>query len=335
MHCRVQCAVVGVRPTELEMADRSDPPLQDIWNVDDIVAQLGEVRREWRQANARYVEHGAEAFPSRTRLAKLTEELSGALFPLRLGPEYVRLHNEDNFVTQSLQLALSRLDGQLRLELATVLPGADRNEIARRANAIVVDFAGHLPGVRAILDTDVMAAFRGDPAAQSFDEVLICYPGLLAIIHHRLAHLLYRAGAPLVARIISEIAHGKTGIDIHPGASLGHGFFIDHGTGVVIGETAIVGNNVRIYQGVTLGAKSFPSDERGYLVKAIPRHPIIEDDVVIYAGASILGRVVIGRGSEIGGNVWLTHDVAPNSRVFQAREQNLVTLQGGAAAARP
>ena len=228
-----------------------------------------------------HAEYGTEAFPSRTRLAKLTEELCGALFPLRLGPEYVRLHNEDHFVTQSLQIALSRLDAQLQLELAYALPNAEPGAIERRASAIVVGFAGQLPAVRSMLDMDIEAAFRGDPSARSLDEVLICYPGLLAIIHHRLAHALHRLGAPLIARLIAEIAHGKTGIDIHPAARVGHGFFIDHGTGVVIGETAIVGNNVRLYQGVTLGAKSFPADENGALVKAMPRHPIIEDDVVI------------------------------------------------------
>jgi serine O-acetyltransferase len=200
---------------------------------------------------------------------------------------------------------------------------------------MVLALGRQLPAIRRLLDIDIEAAFRGDPSARSLDEVLICFPGLLAIIHHRLAHALHLLGAPLVARIISEISHGQTGIDIHPGAQIGKGFFIDHGTGVVIGETAIVGDNVRVYQGVTLGAKNFPIEETGALIKALPRHPVIENNVVIYAGATILGRVVIGEGSEIGGNVWLTHDVPAYSRVYQAREQNrIVSPQGSSDRAR-
>jgi serine O-acetyltransferase len=295
----------------------------DIWDVGAVVAQLAAIRREWRLGNTDHAEHGTESFPSRLRLTKVADELCGALFPLRLGPDFVRLRNEDQFVTQSLQIALSRLHAQVRLELAYPAGGTSE-ELERRATLVVAAFSRQLPELRRLLDIDVEAAYRGDPSARSVDEVLICYPGLLAIIHHRLAHSLHLLGAPLVARILSEIAHSRTGIDIHPGAQIGRGFFIDHGTGVVIGETAIVGDNVRIYQGVTLGARNFPADEAGMLIKSLPRHPVIENDVVIYAGATILGRVTVGTGSEIGGNVWLTHDVEPFSRVFQAREQNLV-----------
>lgn len=298
----------------------------DLWNVDAIVNELGTIRRSWRANRAHHAEYGVDGFPSRVRVAKIMEELCGVLYPLRLGPDHVRLHNEDLFVTQTLQIALSRLHAQLRLELAYSATG-ETGERGSQANDIALAFARQLPRLRTVLNTDIEAAFRGDPSARSLDEVLICFPGLLAIVHHRLAHQLHLLGAPLVARVISEIAHGKTGIDIHPGAQIGESFFIDHGTGVVIGETAMIGDRVRIYQGVTLGAKSFPTDEAGSLVKAIPRHPIIEDDVVIYAGATVLGRVVVGCGSEIGGNVWLTHDVPPHSRVVQAREQNLVSSQ--------
>ncbi|MBS0543560.1 MAG: serine acetyltransferase, partial [Proteobacteria bacterium] len=189
-------------------------------------------------------------------------------------------------------------------------------------------FARGLPGLRMLLDKDVQAAFDGDPAARSVDEVLLCYPGVLAVIHHRLAHALHRLGAPLVARILSEIAHSETGIDIHPGAEIGSGFFIDHGTGVVIGETAIIGNRVRLYQAVTLGARRFASTNDGGIAKGGARHPIIEDDVVIYAGATVLGRITIGRGSSIGGNVWLTRSVSPGSHVTQASLQH-ERVQGG------
>lgn len=302
----------------------SAPGDADFWNVSALVQELADIRREWRQANTHHAEYGVESFPSRVRLAKVMDELCGALFPLRLGPDFVRLHNEDKFVTQTLQIALSRLHAQLRLELTYTLDAPDAQAIEDGATRIVLALSHQLPAIRRLLDIDIEAAFRGDPSARSLDEVLICYPGLLAIIHHRLAHTLHLEGAPLVARIISEISHGRTGIDIHPGARIGKGLFIDHGTGVVIGETAIIGDNVRIYQGVTLGAKNFPTEDTGMLVKAIPRHPIIENGVVIFAGATILGRITIGAGSEIGGNVWLTHDVPPGSRVLQAREQNQV-----------
>jgi serine O-acetyltransferase len=182
-------------------------------------------------------------------------------------------------------------------------------------------FGGSLPAIRALLDTDVLAAYRGDPAARSVDEVLLCYPGVLAMIHHRIAHQLYVLGVPLLARLVAESAHAQTGIDIHPGARIGPGFFIDHGTGVVIGETAEIGRNVRVYQAVTLGAKRFATDEDGQLQKGGARHPIVEDEVVIYAGATILGRVTIGQGSAIGGNVWLTRSVPPGSRITQAQSR--------------
>jgi serine O-acetyltransferase len=187
---------------------------------------------------------------------------------------------------------------------------------------LVGAFAARLPHVRTLLEGDIEAAYRGDPAAKSRAEIMFCYPGVSAIIHHRLAHELYRLGLTLLARVISESAHSATGIDIHPGAQIGERFFIDHGTGVVIGETAIIGDGVRLYQGVTLGAKSFPVDEGGALIKGQARHPVIEDDVVIYAGATILGRVTIGRGATIGGNVWLTRSVAPFSQVTQAQAQS-------------
>ena len=211
-----------------------------------------------------------------------------------------------------------RVYGQIRQELMLGMEEDGHATIDARASSIVAAFLHQLPQLRILLDTDLAAAFSNDPAAQSVDEVLICYPSLLAIMHHRIAHRLRALGAPLVARIIAEVAHSQTGIDIHPGAQIGERFFIDHGTGVVIGETAIIGSGVRLYQGVTLGAHGLPTDDERAFLQSAPRHPIIEDDVVIYAGATILGRVTIGRGSEIGGNVWLTESVPAGGRVFQA-----------------
>jgi len=183
------------------------------------------------------------------------------------------------------------------------------------AEEAVIALLGKLPEIREILKTDVQAAMDGDPAAKSTDEVVIAYPGLKAIAIHRIAHELYRADVPLIPRVMGEYAHTITGIDIHPGATIGKSFFVDHGTGVVVGETAVLGDHVKLYQGVTLGALSFPKDERGRLIKGTKRHPNIEDHVTIYAGATILGNITIGHHSVIGGNVWLTESVPPYTKI--------------------
>ena len=196
----------------------------------------------------------------------------------------------------------------------------DLEQCNSRAESITHSFIQRLPEVMTLLIDDVQAAYEGDPAAKSPSETIFCYPGIYAVTNHRIAHELYRLGVPVIPRIVSENAHSITGIDIHPGARIGKSFFIDHGTGVVIGETAIIGDRVRLYQGVTLGAKSFPLDEKGNPIKGIDRHPIIEDDVVIYAGATILGRVTVGARSVIGGNVWLTQGVPPDSSISQGKD---------------
>jgi serine O-acetyltransferase len=297
------------------------------WDLEGVVAGLREVRARWRAAQHRTLEPGGREFPSRDALIAISNSLRGALFPLRLGPSHVRQEGEDHYVGYTLDTTLNALLEQVRLELRYTArhDGLTATQVEERAVQIVRDFANALPGLRALLDTDVEAAFRGDPAARSVDEVLLCYPGILAMINHRLAHKLYELELPLLARIIAEIAHSETGIDIHPGARIGASFFIDHGTGVVIGETAVIGERVRLYQAVTLGAKRFPSDGSGGLQKGLPRHPVVEDDVVIYAGATILGRVTIGRGSTIGGNIWLTRSVPPGSNVTQASSQHEVS----------
>lgn len=179
-----------------------------------------------------------------------------------------------------------------------------------------------LVSIRKILKTDVQAAYDGDPAAKSLEEIVISYPGLKAIAVHRIAHELYKMNVPLIPRMMNEIAHSETGIDIHPGARIGKRFFIDHGTGVVIGETTVIGDNVKIYQGVTLGALSFSTDEEGNIVKGIKRHPNIEDDVTIYAEATILGNIFIGKGSIIGGNVWIKEDIPPGMLVGHPSQKN-------------
>jgi serine O-acetyltransferase len=196
------------------------------------------------------------------------------------------------------------------------------------AEQIALDFIEQMPVIREKLAKDAQSTYKYDPAAQSLGEVIFAYPSIKALIHHRIAHTLYTLNVPIIPRIISEMAHSETGIDIHPGATIGENFTIDHGTGIVVGETAIIGNNVRIYQGVTLGAKSFPTTEKGEPMRIL-RHPIVEDDVTIYAGATILGRVTIGRGSVIGGNVWVTYSLPPNSNVVQRKAREALYADGG------
>lgn len=267
------------------------------------------------------------AVPSTTRVVEALHALQDALFPGRMSTEL----KEDIILEAFVMERLARAHGLLRSEIALALPfrwighfaqltGKTRAacDVEAEAEAVLDRLFLALPRIRGLLVKDVEAAYVGDPAATTFAEVMLAYPAVKAITTHRIAHELYRADVPLIPRIMSEHAHMHTGIDIHPGATIGESFFIDHGTGVVIGETCTIGNRVKLYQGVTLGAKSFPTDEHGHPIKGIKRHPTIEDDVVIYAGATILGGdTVVGRGSEIGGNVWLAKSVPPGSKVVQ------------------
>ena len=291
-----------------------------VFNTADIVASLRTVRQQWRESQKRSLEPGGREFPSRDALSRIVDELKGALFPMRLGPPDLFQESEDFYVGHTLEAALHALLEQVRLELRYVArhKGHAVEDVEDQALQATRALAQALPRIRTLLDSDVLAAYQGDPAARSVDEILLCYPGVLAIIHHRIAHTLYQLGLPLLARIIAELSHSQTGIDIHPGAQIGAGFFIDHGTGVVIGETAVIGERVRLYQAVTLGAKRFPADAQGNLHKGLARHPIVEDDVVIYAGATVLGQVTIGKGATIGGNVWLTHNVPAGAHITQA-----------------
>jgi serine O-acetyltransferase len=202
------------------------------------------------------------------------------------------------------------------------------DECAGEALEVTGKFISGLSEIRRLLATDAAAAYEGDPAAKSRGETIFCYPSLRALCNYRIAHTLFVLGVPLIPRIITELAHSETGIDIHPGAQIGERFFMDHGTGIVIGETSIIGRNVRIYQSVTLGAKSFPLDENGHPVKGVLRHPVVEDDVIIYSGATILGRVTIGKGAVIGGNVWLTIDVPHGARVTQGTIEGITVELG-------
>lgn len=237
---------------------------------------------------------------------------------------FVRRHLDNVFDSLYVQVARA-LPFRWKGEYARSQGAAVVTDVEAETEAVVSTFFQRLPAIRELLKKDVVAAYAGDPAALSYAEVVLSYPAIRATTTHRVAHELYRLDVPLIPRMMSEYIHSETGIDIHPGARIGESFFIDHGTGVVIGETTEIGDRVKLYQGVTLGAKSFPVDEHGNPVKAIKRHPTIEDDVVIYAGATILGGdTVIGRGSVIGGNVWITDSVPPGSTVLQEHPELIV-----------
>lgn len=269
--------------------------------------------------------------PSSTAVYELVEDLRSVLFPGFFGTPDLHEESLRYHVGSTLARASLSLFQQVRRALAFV----GRHDVEKcphcedRAREVTREFVSRLPDIRRILGTDVDAAYEGDPALTVREEAIFSYPGLLAITNQRLAHELHKLEVPIIPRLITERAHTLTGIDIHPGARIGERFFIDHGTGVVIGETSVVGNGVRIYQGVTLGARSFPLDEKGHPIKRIERHPIVEDDVVIYSGATVLGRITIGKGSVIGGNVWLTSSVPPGSRVSQAAPRETGFESGG------
>lgn len=266
-----------------------------------------------RRASTPFPSSCTRRVPSCVGLHDIVESLRSALFPGYFCIPGVAEGDLEAQTETALALAADHLPDQIERGFALAgASGADPSRITR-------DVLRRLPHVQALLAMDAEAAYEGDPAASSREETIACYPGVLAITYYRLAHELHRLGAPLVPRMITELAHSQTGIDIHPGAEIGERFFIDHGTGVVIGETAIIGRRVRMYQGVTLGALSFPADERGNPLKGQPRHPIVEDDVILYAGATILGRVTIGRGSVVGGGVWLTRSVPPGTQLSMNR----------------
>jgi serine O-acetyltransferase len=275
--------------------------------------------------------NGRAVLPSRDAVLAAVEGIRQIFFPGYFGNADVREQALHYHVGATLDRVLHALEEQITRAVAF----ASKHDFGACAHCrstaeqATWAFLARLPEIRRLLGSDIDAAFDGDPALKIKEEAIFSYPGIYAITEQRIAHELFLLDVPLIPRIVSEHAHGATGIDIHPGARIGERFFIDHGTGVVIGETSRIGARVRIYQGVTLGAKSFPLDEHGIPIKGVDRHPILEDDVVIYSGATVLGRIVIGKGSSIGGNVWLTHGVPPGSRVTQAEVREARFEQGG------
>ena len=279
-----------------------------------------------------YHEHNdGVPLPSGEVLQKIIELVRGILFPGYYGRSCVNTNtlkfHLGVYTEQLYSLLVSQIQAGLSFsnfdEKGAVFAAYNRNtinaEMRRMAENRAVRFIERLPELRRVLATDVIAAFNGDPAAKNYGEIISCYPVIKELTIYRMAHELWQLEVPLIPRMLTEIAHSETGIDIHPGATIGEYFTIDHGTGVVIGETCIIGNNVKLYQGVTLGAKSFPLDENGNPIKGVPRHPILEDDVIVYSNASILGRITIGKGAVIGGNIWVTQDVPAGASITQKR----------------
>lgn len=284
-------------------------------SLDSIVAELRRSRDVTHN-----IRHGgiARRLPSRTVLSEIVNGVATALFPTHYGQPNLGNDSIDRFVRDRLKRTLAQLEEQVALSLPLSTSG-EPPEIAaagRIAHDVAEEFASQLPKIRAALVSDLRAAHENDASAASMPEILLGYPGMVAIICYRMARALYLLGVPLIARLITLIAHSRTGIDIHPGAEIGARFSIDHGTGIVVGETAILGKNVRLCQNVTLGANRLHA-RNGPPGRGAARHPIVEDDVSIFAGATLLGRITVGKGSVIGGNVWLTRSVPPQSNITQ------------------
>lgn len=269
--------------------------------------------------------------PSRQEIVSLIELLRTLFFPRCYGPENLDEHGLPYHIGLTLDRVYYSLREQIHRGLCFSCDGEKKTcshcaeEAARKSS----DFMDRLPEIARLLHSDVRATFEGDPAATSLDEIIFAYPGITAMLCHRVAHEIYKLDVKIIARIMSEYAHSQTGIDIHPGATIDERFMIDHGTGVVIGETTEIGKGVRLYQGVTLGAKSFPTDAAGQMIRGAKRHPTLQDEVVVYAGATILGTITIGHGSVIGGNVWLTESTPPGTRVLQNRAMREAYEWGG------
>lgn len=293
-------------------------------DFDSVIAEL----RESRDVSHN-IRHGgvARRLPSRAAVSQIVNGITTALFPTHYGQPDLAFASIDQFVRRKLKTTLAQLEEQIGLSLPLAMSGeAPALAAARRiAHDIAEEFALRLPEIRAALVADLRAAHENDPAMASMPEILLGHPGMVAIICYRIARSLYLLGVPLIARLITLIAHSKTGIDIHPGAEIGERFSIDHGTGIVIGETAIIGSNVRLCQNITLGASRIPAGQ-GPAPRGAARHPVIEDNVFIFAGATLLGRITIGKGSVIGGNVWLTRSVPPRSNVTQSQLSSLSTV---------
>ena len=294
-------------------------------NVTQLLTQTVDKLSETAALKGLFHQHtNGTPLPSSKVLEELVDLSRSILFPGYFGNSSVEQRTVRYHIGVNLERWHKLLTDQIMAGLCFAQPNKElplgdfeKSETEERAEEIAAQLIERLPNIRRTLATDVEAAFNGDPAAINYGEIISCYPVIKALTNYRIAHELFVMGVPLIPRILTEMAHSETGIDIHPGAQIGHHFTIDHGTGVVIGATCIIGNNVKVYQGVTLGAKSFPLDKDGHPIKGIPRHPILEDDVVVYANATLLGRITIGKGSVVGANVWVTSDMRPKTKKYK------------------
>lgn len=302
-------------------------------NIMHVLTKTVDILSEKESLKGLYHEHrDGDPLPSAKELEEIIDLARAILFPGYFGKSSVNIHTIQYQIGVSMERLHKLLTQQILAGLCFGLMTDEcecQSEIPchETASALALKVIEKLPEIRRILATDVEAAYNGDPAADSFSEIISCYPVIKALTNYRLAHELVLLGVPLIPRMMTEMAHSETGIDIHPAATIGEHFTIDHGTGVVIGATCIIGNNVKLYQGVTLGAKSFPLDANGNPIKGIPRHPILEDNVIIYANATILGRITIGKGSVVGANVWVTKNMRPNTKKFKKEKVDSIDLE--------
>jgi len=305
----------------LNMVMKGQETIENNWVEEGLPKLVDEISENYELYGGMSLPEGKN-LPSKQVVIDLLKDLLSIIFPGYLEKTQIAKSNVRYFLGNNLNSIHSRLVDEVDKSLKYVcrkVKECPKDVCRRRAQVVVAELLEKLPEVRALLSEDIQAAYDGDPAAQSTDEVILSYPCVLAITTYRIAHELYVRGVPFLPRIMTEYAHSQTGIDIHPGAKIGKRFFIDHGTGVVIGETTEIGNNVKIYQGVTLGALSFPKDEKGRIVKGRKRHPTVGNSVVIYSGATILGsETVIGDNSVIGGNAWITTAIPPGTKVIQS-----------------
>ena len=286
-------------------------------NVNEVLLRNVAILSRHTEKEDSFMPEGSAPLPSVEQIKKIVSLIKSIIFT----DYFYKRQPQEEIRSYYIGVSMEELFKELKRQTARGVlfcSCMSEEEAMEQAEALTLQFIDHLPEIKRLLYTDIEAMYDNDPAAMTYGEVIFCYPVMNAMTHYRIAHELYKMEIPVIPRIITELAHSKTGIDIHPGASIGEYFSIDHGTGVVIGETCIIGNHVTLYQGVTLGAKSFKYDSEGNMLN-IPRHPIIEDNVTVYSNASILGRITIGHHSTIGGNIWLTHDVPPYSRILQSK----------------
>ncbi len=312
-----ESAYAGYPEKILEMMKRQQV-VEDDWVEEGLSKLVDEIMENYdKYGGINHLE--GKDLPSKEVVIEAVEDLLTVIFPGYVGRVEINRSNTRYFLGNMLHSCYRRLVGEAEKCLKYVcrrIKKCPEDVCLRRAQVVMRELLEKIPEIRVLLRGDIQAAYDGDPAAKSIDDVILSYPCVLAIAIHRIAHELYMSGIPLMPRIMSEFAHSKTGIDIHPGAKIGKNLFIDHGTGVVIGETAEIGDNVKIYQGVTLGAMSFPKDEKGRVIKGRKRHPTVGNNVVIYSGATLLGgQTVIGDDAIIGGNVWITSPIPPGTKV--------------------